>query len=257
VTGSAIELRDVWVRFGDRVILEAVSLNVARGEFLGLIGPNGGGKTTLLRVVLGLLAPERGTVRVLERAPHDARGLVGYVAQHAQFDRDFPIRVLDVVLMGRLRGGRLARPLRRTDVERAEKTLERLEIGDLGGRQIGRLSGGQLQRVLIARALAMDPEILILDEPTASLDIHSEEGFYDLLHELSQEKTVLLVSHDVGAVSAHVRRIACINRRLFEHPTGRLTKEIMEMVYGYPLDLILHGIPQRVLDPHASQGDVE
>lgn len=250
----AVELRDVSVRLGGCRVLESVDLTVAEHEFLAIIGPNGGGKTTLFKVLLGLLPVEAGSVRVLGVDPLAARGRVGYVPQSVVFDRDFPIRVLDVVRLGRLgRGGRWW--LTGTDTQAAREVLEQLEIAELAGRQIGRLSGGQLQRVLIARALVKAPEILLLDEPTASLDLQSAEGFYDLLHRLSQRMTVILVSHDVGAVSTHVGSIACLSRRIFSH-AEELSPDDLLRVYGCPIELIGHGaMPHRVLGHHPEPRD--
>jgi zinc transport system ATP-binding protein len=252
---AAVELRDVSVRLGGARVLESVDLTVAEHEFLAIIGPNGGGKTTLFKVLLGLLPIEQGTVRVLGGDPVAARGRVGYVPQSVVFDRDFPIRVLDVVRLGRLGRGRGLSRLTRQDTLAAREVLERLEIAELAERQIGRLSGGQLQRVLIARALVNSPEILLLDEPTASLDLQSAEGFYELLHGLSQKMTVILVSHDVGAVSTHVGSIACLSRRIFSHGQ-ELSPDDLLRVYGCPIELIGHGeTPHRVLGQHGQIRD--
>jgi zinc transport system ATP-binding protein len=250
VSAPAIELRDVWFSYGDLPVLEAVELTVEARDYLALLGPNGGGKTTLLRIVLGLLAPSRGTVRVLGESPAGARGRVGYVPQRARFDPDFPIRVKDVVRMGRLRRERMLRPLSARDREVAAQALATVEVADLAERPIGALSGGQLQRVLIARALALEPELLLLDEPTASLDERIGTGVWELLAELSRSMTVVVISHDIGAISRHVRSVACLNRRLHAHPTRELTPEILEATYGCPVDLIAHGHPHRVLRDH-------
>ena len=254
MTSLAVELSGVDVLLGGRLVLESVDLEVERGEFLAIIGPNGGGKTTLFKLLLGLLRPERGTVRVLGGEPEAARGRVGYVPQFVRFDQDFPIRVLDVVRMGRLGRRRTLLPLGRNDTGAAREVLAQLKIAELADRQIGRLSGGQLQRVLIARALVLGPEILLLDEPTASLDIHSAEGFYELLKELAAQMTVILVSHDVGTVSAHVHSVACLNRRVFSHAHELSTDDLLR-AYGCPIELIGHGeAPHRVLGRHPEIG---
>jgi len=252
VSEPAIELRDVWFSYGDVPVLEGVDLRVERGDYLALLGPNGGGKTTLLRIVLGLLRPARGSVRVFGAPPARARGRVGYVPQRARFDPDFPIRVRDVVLMGRLRRGRMLRPLSTRDGEIAARALATVEVADLADRPVGALSGGQLQRVLIARALALEPELLLLDEPTASLDERIGTGIWELLAEISRSLTVVLISHDIGAISRHVRGVACLNRRLHAHPSRELTPEILEATYGCPVDLIAHGHPHRVLGDHGA-----
>jgi zinc transport system ATP-binding protein len=247
----AIEARDLWVSFRGWNALEAVSLVVAPGEFLGLIGPNGAGKTVLLRTLLGLVRPDRGTVRILGHSPEHARGRVAYVPQSARFDRDFPVRALDVVLAGRLGRNHLLRRYDRGDRERAARALEQVGLADHAERQIGRLSGGQLQRVLVARALAVDAEVLLLDEPASSLDPESSGQLYGLLSALSRGgMTVVLVDHDVGVVYRHVQTVACLNRRLFYHGAGSPSHQELERAYGFPLEVVVHD--HRLLDPHRS-----
>ncbi len=238
-----VELTDVTVTLGGRPVLEDVNLQVERGDYLALIGPNGGGKSTLIRVIVGLLTPDRGSVRVLDHSPDDAHGRVGYVPQYARFDLDFPIRVSDVVHMGRLGHGRGAAGFGfgRRDPQAVARVLERLEIAQLADRPIGALSGGQLQRVLIARALAAEPEILILDEPTASLDIQSADAFYALVNSLAERMTVIVATHDIAGLSTHVRRVACINRHLFCHATEEVSATVLSELYGHPVSLIAHG----------------
>jgi zinc transport system ATP-binding protein len=250
MTGPAVELHDVWFAYGDLPVLEGIDLVVEARDYLAILGPNGSGKTTLLRLLLGLLRPSRGSVRVLGVPPEAARGRVGYVPQRVRFDLDFPIRVSDVVRMGRLRSDRMLRRPGPGDRAAVERALATVEIADLAERPIGALSGGQLQRVLIARALAVEPELLLLDEPTASLDERFGHGVWELLEELSRSMTVVLISHDVGAISRYVRSVACLNRKLFTHPSRELTPEILEATYGCPVDLIAHGHPHRVLRDH-------
>jgi zinc transport system ATP-binding protein len=250
VSTPAVEVSDVSVSHRDQTVLEDVSLVVEPRDYLALLGPNGGGKTTLLRVILGLLEPDRGRVRVFGEPPRRARGRVGYVPQRPGFDFDFPIRVLDVVLMGRLGASRRLRPFGAADRSRALGALDRVEMAHLAQRAIGALSGGELQRVLIARALAVEPRLLLLDEPTASLDERIGRSIWELLEELSRDVAIVLVSHDIGAISQHVRSVACLNRRLFAHPGKELTGEILEATYGCPVELLAHGHPHRVLPPH-------
>jgi zinc transport system ATP-binding protein len=246
----AVELRDVWFAYGPTPALEAVSLELSDGDFIGIIGPNGGGKTTLLKLMMGLLEPDRGEVRIFGRPPRRARGVVGYVPQYARFDPRFPITVLETVRMGRL--GRRVRGAGgdARDREAALAALSRTELAELAEEQIGRLSGGQLQRVLIARALAAEPGILLLDEPTASVDTRIGRSVYELLERLSDEIVVVLVSHDVGVISRHVKTIACLNVRLHYHHSRELTPEMIEATYGCPVDLVAHGQPHRVLERH-------
>ena len=248
----AVLLRDVSYRYREAPVLEAIDLVLNEGDFLGIIGPNAGGKTTLLKIILGLLEPARGTVEVFGRSPREARGTIGYVPQYARFDSSFPIDVLDMVRMGRLgwrrrEGAREARAA-------ALAALEHVDLADLAGEQIGRLSGGQLQRVLIARALAAEPRILLLDEPTASVDTRIGQSVYGLLAGLSETLTVVLVSHDIGVISRYVKTIACLNVRLHYHHSRELTPDMVEAAYGCPVDLVAHGHPHRVLPSHPGEG---
>ena len=228
-------------------VLEDVSLEIGPHDYLALLGPNGGGKTTLLRVMLGLVQPDRGRVEVFGVAPREAKGRIGYVPQHLRFDLDFPVRVLDVALMGCL--GRRRRPSP-ADRSAAHAALDRVEMAEFADRPVGRLSGGQLQRVLIARALVQEPRLLLLDEPTASLDERIGRSVWELFEELSREMAVVVVSHDIGAISRHVRGVACLNRSLHAHPEKELTTEVLEAAYGCPVDLLAHGHPHRVLSDH-------
>ncbi len=237
---SVIELENVWFRYDEPVVLEDVSLRVARGEFLGVVGPNGGGKTTLLRLILGQLAPDSGRVRVLGETPVRARRRIGYVPQRAQFDRTFPISVMEVVLMGRLDSAPWIGGYGRKDREAAKIALEEVEVADLAARRFGTLSEGQRQRVLIARALVSGPEILLLDEPTASVDQRIEQGIHELLGRLNRRATILIVSHDLGFVTSHVRRVACMSRTLVTHPTSELSGSIIRDVYGGEVRLVRH-----------------
>lgn len=240
MSGPAIDLRGVTVTLGGSVVLDRIDLAVGEGEFLGIVGPNGGGKTTIARVVLGLVRPDAGTVRVLGGSPREARGRVGYVPQRLDFDRDFPIRAIDVVLMGRL--GKPARigPFRGEDRDRARAALERVGVGDLAERQIGSMSGGQLQRVVIARALAADARVLLLDEPTSNLDANATAALYDLLAELHDGLTIVLIDHDLGVMHRLVQSVACVNRSVFHGHMRDLTGEVLERMYGHPVEILHH-----------------
>lgn len=246
----AIELRDVWFAYGDRPVLEAIDMTVAPGAFLGIIGPNGAGKTTLLKLVLGLLEPTAGEVRVFGSDPRRAHGRIGYVPQYARFDHHFPLVVRELVLMGRLGRKRTPGRFGEEDHEAVDRALERLELTELEGEPIEQLSGGELQRALIARALALEPRILLLDEPTASVDTRVGRSVYHLLEELTATMTVILVSHDVGVISRHVDSVACLNRRLFFHGEDELTPEMVREAYGAPVDLVAHEGSHRVLEEH-------
>lgn len=245
-----VELRDVCVARRGVPILDRVTLDLRADDYLAILGPNGGGKTTLLKVILGLIAPDTGSVRVLGGSPNAARGRVGYVPQHVHFDLEFPIRVIDVVLLGRLaRRGRFRR-FDADDRAAAHAALDRMEMTPFADRPIGALSGGQRQRVLIARALVMEPRILLMDEPMASLDERIGRNLWEILEELSQQMALVLVSHDIGAISHYVRSVACLNVALHGHPARELSPEALEAAYGCPVELLAHGHPHRVLAPH-------
>ncbi len=221
--------------------LEHVSLAVAEGEFLGLVGPNGGGKSTLLKIVLGLLNPASGEVRVAGETPQAARIMIGYVPQYARFARDFPISVEETVLLGRLGTTRLLGGYGMADREVARRAMAETEVLELRRRPLGTLSGGQVQRVLVARALACDPRILILDEPTANIDLRGETEIFDLLKLLNRRMTIVVVSHDIGFISRYVTRVACLNRTLLCHQPVPIGLEVIERLYGMPVQRIPHG----------------
>ena len=248
---EVIRLEDIWVRYDGVPVLEGINLSVRRDDFLGIIGPNGGGKTTLLKVVLGLVAPDRGKVFVMGRAPAMSRNRIGYVPQHNLFDRDFPISIWDAVLMGRLGRTGLLKRYGVGDRRAAESALEAVGMLDYKDRQMGRLSGGEQQRVFIARALVGEPELLLLDEPTASVDPAMQTEFYEILEDLKQRMAIVLVSHDISAISIYVDKIACLNCQLFYHGSKEIGPEILEATYKCPVQMIAHGtVPHRVLKEH-------
>lgn len=245
---AAIKLQDVSFSYGGAPVLEHLELQVNEGEFLGIVGPNAGGKSTLLRLILGLLAPQSGHIQVLGRRPTEARRELGYVSQYPSFSREFPITVEQAVLLGRV-GVRSKRhwlgalsPGGYTQADR-QATLEALtevEADDLAKRQIGSLSGGQLQRVLLARALVAGPSVLILDEPTANIDQRLESDIFDLLKQLNTRMTILVVSHDVGFISSFVSRVACINRTLVCHHTDAIDGQVIQDLYGENVRMVAH-----------------
>jgi zinc transport system ATP-binding protein len=250
MTSEVVTLEDVWVHYDGIAALEEVNLSINQFDFLGIIGPNAGGKTTLLKVILGLVKPSQGRVRVLGDIPGRSRKFIGYVSQNSYFDREFPASVLDVVLMGRLgRTGHFKR-YSHEDKRLARDALETVEMLDLRDRQIGRLSEGQKKRVFIARALVAEPRLLLLDEPTASVDKPMQTGLYELLQRLKQRMAIVLVSHDIGVISVYIDKIACLNRRLFYHNSKEITAEMLEATYQCPVEMITHGVPHRVLKKH-------
>ncbi|HEX3552250.1 MAG TPA: metal ABC transporter ATP-binding protein [Thermoanaerobaculia bacterium] len=256
-TSPLIEVRGVTFGYGREVVLDRVDLNVEQRDFLAVIGPNGGGKTTLLKVILGLVRPWSGEVIFRLPSGGDPRGRLGYVPQFSTFDKDFPLRLGDMVLMGRLGSGNLLRPYSRADRAAADEALERLNLEPLARAHVTEVSGGQLQRALIARALVSAPDVLFLDEPTASIDAESRETLRELLADLNRAIPIVVVTHDVTSFAPMVSRIACINRRLFYHGDPDLSREVMEEVYGCPVELVTHGVPHRVLDHHLHHHDSE
>jgi len=246
-----IEVKDLWLRRKGEVILEGINLRVFKGDFFAIIGPNGGGKTTLLKAILGIITPERGTVRILGGLPHEKRHLLGYVPQLRTFDFDYPISVRGMVLSGLL--GRKTGIFKTYNVEDnvlADKALATMGIAHLADRAIRNLSGGEQQRAVIARALVGNPEILLLDEPTVFVDAPTETQFYDILENLARSMTIVLVTHDIGVIVSHVTKVACLNRRLFTHDSRELTEDMIQGAYKCPVDIIAHGHPHRVLRPH-------
>ena len=244
------KLEDVWLYFDNMPVLEGINLSIKDLDFLGIIGPNGGGKTCLLKVILGLLKPSRGKISVFGHTPDKGRKLLGYVPQYSLFDHEFPIKVLDVVLMGRVGQMKRFRRCSEEDKKRAYAALETVEMLDFCDSQIGKLSGGQQQRIFIARALVTEPKMLLLDEPMASVDSAMQAELYELFEKLRQQMAIVLVSHDISAVSIYVDKIACLNRRLFYHNSKELTAEDLEVTYHCPVDIIAHGVPHRVLKEH-------
>jgi len=238
----AIELKNVSFAYDiGPPALEHVSLAVEEGEFLGLVGPNGGGKSTLLKLVLGLLKPSSGEVRVAGGTAQAARRMIGYMPQYARYVRDFPISVEETVLLGRLGTTRLMGGYGVADREVAHRAMGETEVLDLRQRPLGTLSGGQVQRVLVARALACEPRILILDEPTANIDMRAETDIFDLFKLLNQRMTIVVVSHDIGFISRYVTRVACLNRTLLCHQPAPIGPDVIERLYGMPVQRIPHG----------------
>lgn len=238
-TEPVIETQGLCFAFGTTPVLADVSLSIARGDFVCIVGPNGGGKTTLLRLFLGLLTPTRGRVRVFGQPPAESRRRIGYMPQRVQLDPQFPVRVRDVVRMGRLGNGNLG-PFRRADREHAAVALREVGMADYAQRSFAALSGGQRQRVLIARALACEPEILLLDEPTANLDPLVQDDMNELLNRLNERLTVILVSHDVGFVAQYVKTVVCVNRNVVVHSAVEVTGDSIRELYGHDLQLVHH-----------------
>lgn len=253
---SIIEIKNLDFAYTGEPILASINLTVKSKDFLAVIGPNGGGKTTLLKLMLGLLTPDRGTVLINGKRPGNAASSIGYVPQNVHMNQNFPISALDVVLMGAFDPKKRFRRNQAKYRTAALDALERLEMGNYSNKKIGTLSGGQRQRVLIARALVSKPELLLLDEPTASIDTKGQADFYELLARLNKDITILVVSHDLLVISRYVNAVACINKRLHYHDQAEITGDMLETMYSCtveeecPVELVAHGFPHRVLKPH-------
>ncbi len=256
-TACVVEVSDVTFGYPplgiEQPVLEEVSLTIEPRDFLGIIGPNGGGKTTLLKLMLGLLRPQKGAIRIMGRPPSRVRHRIGYVPQHASVDASVPADVLDIVLTGRLAGSSWGAWFGRADVEAAMAALKRVHIAELARRPLRTLSGGQRQRVLIARALVCQPQLLLLDEPTANVDAHVEAGLTDLLHELNHSLAIVMVSHDVSFVSTHLKRVACLNRRISVQRASDISPDIIARMYGGDVRHIHHGGACPLTDPGCEQ----
>lgn len=244
-----ISIKDLSFSYHRVPVLEDVTFSVREKEFLAIIGPNGGGKSTLVKLILGLLKPDKGKVKVLGKPPAKVSDRFGYVPQDVAINKAFPISVMDVVLMGRLRH----RGRNRITVQDRQAAGHALEMTGMAGcenRRIDDLSGGQRERVFIARALTTDPDILILDEPTAGVDTGGKTELYSILRDLNSTKTVIIVSHDLMVMSSYVTAVACVNRRVHYHDEGEITQDMIDMGYQCPVELIAHGQPHRILKMH-------
>lgn len=221
-----------------RPVLEDVSFSIQDRDLAGVIGPNGGGKTTLLYLMLGVLKPRKGQIRMLGESPVEARPRIGYMPQYSEYDAQFPVDVMDVVAMGRLRRG-LSR-FTRADREACRQALRELRVDGLEKKPFRALSGGQRQRVLIARALCGEPRVMLLDEPTANVDPLAQDQFYEVLELLKRRMAVVVVSHDLGLVSTRIDRVLCVNRTVHIHPVSELGGEMIEALYGSKMNLVRH-----------------
>lgn len=242
----AVTVKELTHSYGDVCALQSVNLNIKKKDFLGIIGPNGGGKSTLMKAMLGQLKIQSGEIEMNTEKP------VGYVPQFSVFDKQFPIRVLDVVLMGRLSPKIwFFHKYDKEDINHARMILEKLGMIEYEERQIGQLSGGQLQKILIARALMTDPDILLLDEPTASLDKQATVEIYELLKELNKEKTIILISHDMEELFSYVQSVAYINQTIHYHRED-VAENISKLgeIFDCPIDLLLNSYKKHTLKGH-------
>ncbi len=245
---SLFEMKSLSASYNSGIVLQDISLNVWENDFIGVIGPNGGGKTTLLKVILGLLRPVSGSL-TFNPELLDSRH-IGYLPQISTADGSYPVTVTDIVLSGlMIRKGFVAR-MSASDRKKASEIMDELGLSELQGVNLNELSGGQMQRVFLARAIIGDPKLLLLDEPGNFVDSSFENDFYGKLKELNQRMAILMVSHDVGTISAHIKSFACVNKTLHYHPSHEITNDDL-LAYGCPIQLITHGmVPHTVLKIH-------
>jgi len=245
-----IELKDIVAGYGDEVILKDVNFSVSDEDFIGIIGPNGGGKTTLVKVMLGLLKPMSGKVIIHQDGDGLTRRMIGYLPQINRADQEFPISVLDVVLSGLADSVKLFKRFSKQEISKAKSLLHQMGIESLSKKNIGDLSGGQMQRVFLCRAIISDPKLLILDEPNTFVDNKFESDLYATLKTLNQRMAIMMVSHDVGTITYYIKTIACVNRELHYHASNEISQEQLAS-YNCPIQIIAHGdIPHTVLHQH-------
>lgn len=246
-----ITLEHVFAGYEEKVALQNVSLEVFDHDFLGVIGPNGGGKTTLMRVILGMLKPFSGKVSYFREGRQVPEITIGYLPQYNDIDRQFPISVEEVVLSGLSREKKLFASFKDAHRQQVEQTLEKLGMNDFAQRPIGSLSGGQLQRVLLARAIVSRPEVVVLDEPNTYIDKRFQEQMYQMLDVVNRDCAIIIVSHDVGTILQNVKAVACVNRTLHYHDTPEISTDELSEHFGCPIELLGHGnMPHRVLKAH-------
>ncbi|MBE0662965.1 MAG: ABC transporter ATP-binding protein [Bacteroidales bacterium] len=245
-----IELIDVTAGYGQEFALKDVNLEVYDNDFIGVIGPNGGGKTTLVKLIVGLLKPTKGRIVLNQQRTDGLQNIIGYLPQVNRFDTRFPISVIDVVLSGLISEKSILFRFGKKDKEKAQALLEQMGVSHLRNRPIGELSGGQMQRVFLCRAIITSPKLLILDEPNTFVDNQFEADLYETLKQLNTQMAIMIVSHDVGTISYYVKTIACVNRFLHYHPSNIISEQQLA-AYGCPIQIITHGdIPHTVLKKH-------
>lgn len=246
---SLVSLKNVSVQYDENIALESVSLDIYPDDFLGIIGPNGGGKTTLVKAILGTIS-HNGEVAYSPTLSEQGHRLIGYLPQQTEFDRAFPISVIEVVMSGLQAEKGLMKRYSNTDRKRAMELLNMAGISEIAERQISEISGGQMQRALLCRAVILEPKLLILDEPTNFVDNQFENELYTLLRRLNERMAIVMVSHDLGTITSVVKSIVCVNRTVHRHDSNVITAEQLEN-YHCPIQIISHGnIPHTVLEHH-------
>ena len=246
-----IQISDLCTAYDEKTVLSHVNLSVYERDFLGIIGPNGGGKTTLIKSILGLHRPQKGKIRFYKDGKEVPEINMGYLPQYNNIDKKFPISVYEVILSGLSKQKSLFRRYNQEQHELVQQMIVRMGLEGMDKRAIGELSGGQLQRALLGRALVSNPEVVILDEPNTYIDKRFEAKLYSLLEEINQERAIILVSHDIGTVLKNVKTIACVNETVHYHPHTEVPTEWLEEHFGCPIEMLGHGtFPHRVLKQH-------
>ncbi|MCN4144430.1 MAG: metal ABC transporter ATP-binding protein [Thiohalomonas sp.] len=240
MTKAAIEITDLNFSIENLSILENINMTIEQGDFAGLVGPNGGGKTSLIKLILGLYKPQSGKISIFGEPVKSQRKAIGYVPQYANFNNDFPISVQDTVLQGRLGVSSCFGRYCREDKVIAQKVMQETEVFDLAQRSIQSLSGGQMQRVLVARALAAEPEIMLLDEPTANIDQRAEKDIFDIFKAINERMTILIISHDIAFVSDYINKVFCLNKTLVCHDSTPVTSDTIHKLYGGHVSEVHH-----------------
>lgn len=247
-----IEIKNLCAGYDGRAVIHGINLTIYQNDFLGIIGPNGGGKTTLIKCILGLLKPISGEIIYLDKIKKNQKRLsVGYLPQYNAIDRKFPISVEEVILSGLSVEKKLTSHFTKEHHAKVEAVIHRMGLAGLEKRAIGQLSGGQLQRALLGRAIVSDPSVVILDEPSTYIDKQFEARLYELLAEINKDCAIVLVSHDIGTILQQVKTIACVNETLDYHASSEVTGEWLEKNFHCPIELLGHGsIPHRILTEH-------
>lgn len=249
MSNAIINIRNLGVRYDSVTAIEHATLDIYEDDFLGIIGPNGGGKSSLVKAIMGII-PYNGSIEYHPSICRKGKPHIGYLPQISSFDKAFPISVREVVLSGLQSEHSIFSPYSKQDKRRVDEVLEQASLADLARRPIGELSGGQLQRVMLCRAIVTQPKILVLDEPTNFVDNHFENELYNLLHHLSEKMAIVMVSHDIGTISSVVKSIVCVNRHIHRHDSNIITEEQLRN-YDCPIQIISHGnIPHTVLGEH-------
>jgi zinc transport system ATP-binding protein len=247
-----IEIKNLNAGYDESLVLKNINFIINDNDFIGIIGPNGGGKTTLIKTILGIIKPQTGTITYhFPGKERDFRKFIGYLPQQNVIDKKFPISVREVILSGLTSQKSLIFRFSSPEKKKADELIEKSGLSNISGNPIGELSGGQLQRVFLARAVISNPRLLILDEPSTYVDNRSEFELYETLKELNKEIAILLISHDIGTISSYIKTIACVNLNLHYHHSNEISSEELS-IYNCPVDIIAHGqVPHRVLHEHS------